>query len=752
EHTIVDISVSGNIQRARVRQVYGNPYDEVIEAVYTFPLPESGAVDRMDMWIGDRLVHGEIHERDEARTIYEQAISAGRTAALLEQERPNIFTQSVGNILPGDSIVIDISYVAPVEYDSGEYELSFPTVVGPRFVPPGAHTRVIFGTDTVQTSVADAHRITPPIVPEGTRPGYDIEISVTIDAGVAVMGLSSLNHEIDWDIDEDGVATVELRNEGEIPNRDFVLSYRTSAMWIQTGVLAHNDQLGGHFMLVMQPDVDVPVSRIAPKEMFFVIDCSGSMSGFPMDTARETVRTFVRGMNPGDSFQIMRFSETASSMSPAPLAYDPENIERGIEYIERLSGQGGTMMIEGIRAAVGYPEDPDRMRFIIFLTDGYIGNESEILAELESTLGPSTRLFSIGVGSSTNRYLIEGLAEAGLGQAFYVGLGEDPTEAVSTIYEKINNPYLVNISVDWGDLGVHDVYPSRVPDLFAGQPLVVVGQYERGGSDRITINGTLAGRPWSSELDVDLPAYEPDHDVVATLWARRKIHELSNRMNDPYRPAPPGIVEEITQTALDYQIVSQYTSFVAVSEEVRVDSGGQPVTVAVPVNMPDGVSYQGVFGNDGAEGGYMPGAHTFQYRGMAAGESLCCTEEIAPEVGWHDYQQVEPRASIWSVAPGLGLAPSEIRVPFDAVMEEVGEAYRQYVDALPEDQWIPQGSLTFLIRFGDDGRVLEASVLLDETGDPEVAELVLDILRDVVIPVPPDGGGTVQVGMWVYPY
>ncbi len=354
EHTYVEITVSGNLQRAIVRQVYGNPYDEPIEAVYTFPLPQSGAVDRMNMWIGDRFIEGKIHERDLARQIYEQAIESGQTASLLEQERPNIFTQSVGNILPGDSIVIEISYVAPVEYDDGEYEIVFPMVVGPRFVPPGDFLRVIFDTDTVSTSVEDADRITPPIVPEGTRTGYDIELSVTINPGVEILGFESINHEVDVDLLwRTGNVTISLTDEDVIPNRDFVLRYTTASDRIQTGVISHNGELGGHFMLILQPDADIDIDQITPKEMFFVVDCSGSMSGQPMDVAKETVRQFVEGMNPDDTFQIMRFSDVASSMSRSPLTNTEGNIEQGVRFINNMSGTGGTMMIEGVRAVWG---------------------------------------------------------------------------------------------------------------------------------------------------------------------------------------------------------------------------------------------------------------------------------------------------------------------------------------------------------------------------------------------------------------
>ncbi len=471
EHTEAHITVDGSIQLVTVRQVYGNPYSDPIEAVYVFPLPESGAVYSMDMEIGDRRIEGEIKERQEAQRIYEEAISQGRTAALLEQERPNIFTQTVGNILPGDDIVIEIMYAAPVDYNDGSWEVVYPMVVGPRFSP---------------NSVTDVDRITPDIVPEDTRSGYDIELSLTLDPGFPVREFESLNHAISTEIQNDDRLFVELSREHEIPNRDFVFTYRTAGNDIGAGVVSHNGDMGGHFMLMLEPDAEVDQGHIAPKEIFFVVDNSGSMSGQPMEVAKETVRQFVRGMNPDDSFQIMRFSETASSMSSEPMENTAANVRRGIEYINSMSGMGGTVMIEGVRACVGYPEDPERMRYSIFLTDGYIGNESEILSELRTTLGEHTRLFSIGVGSSVNRYLIEGLAEEGRGYAVYVGLDQNPKTAVEDVYNKINNPYLVDIEIDWGNLDVTEVYPREIRDLYDGEPLVVVGRYNESGRDEIT--------------------------------------------------------------------------------------------------------------------------------------------------------------------------------------------------------------------------------------------------------------------------
>ncbi|RKZ06031.1 trypsin [Candidatus Fermentibacteria bacterium] len=763
EHTSVVIDVSGNLQRATVRQVYGNPYDEVIVAIYTFPLPQSAAVDRMNMWIGDKLIEGKIHERYLAQQIYNEAIEAGQTASLLEQERPNIFTQTVGNILPGDSIVIEISYVAPVEYDDGEYEIVFPMVVGPRFVPAGNFVRRIFDLYEVSTSVEDADRITPPIVPEGTRTGYDIEVTVNLNPGVAIQGFESLNHEVDTKLNWNGTISITLENGNEIPNRDFVLRYTTAADRIQSGVIAHNGEMGGHFMLILQPDANIDIDEITPKEMFFVVDCSGSMSGQPMDVAKETVRQFVQGMNPNDSFQIMRFSETASSMSGSPLSNTEENIEQGIRYINNMSGTGGTMMIEGIRAAIGYPEDPERMRFVIFLTDGFIGNEAEILGELQRTLGENTRLFSIGVGSSPNRYIIEGLAEEGRGHAYYVGLNEDPDESVAAIYDKINDPYLVGIDIDWGDLDVHDIYPSRIPDLYAGEPLVIVGQYNGSGTETINLSGTVAGQRWGQELSVTLPSSEEENDVIATLWARKKIHDLTRDMYDSYGylSGDQDIIDEITDTALDYQIMSEYTSFVAVSEEVRTDpDSGEPVTVQVPVNMPDGVSYEGIFGTDSE--GDMSGMHySRSLNGSSApstgyglargiGGTMVAQEECVEDFDGGYYSSNEFEAQWFtdvthvSVAPTLGLLPSVVRSAARELVTDLNEVYQAFVDNLDEDDEWPTGMVTFNVTVDGSGNVTSVSVAgsgLDRELDNDLCE----VMENLNVPAPPDGAGTIQI-------
>ncbi|PIE53223.1 hypothetical protein CSA37_02450 [Candidatus Fermentibacteria bacterium] len=707
EHTEASIAVEGSIQLVTVNQVYGNPYDEAIETLYIFPLPESGAVYSMNMYIGDRHIEGDIRERMEAQRIYEEAISDGRTAALLEQERPNIFTQTVGNILPGDEIVIEIKYAAPVDYNNGTWEVVYPMVAGPRFNPE---------------NVVDADRITPDIVPEGTRSGYDIELSLEVNTGFEIREFESLNHEVTAEIDHGRVLKVNLTRNNEIPNRDFVFTYTTAGDDIGASVISHNGDMGGHFMLMLEPDAEVNPDHVAPKEIFFVVDNSGSMSGQPMEVAKETVRQFVQGMNPSDTFQIMRFSESASSMSRVPLKNTPGNVQRGIEYIESMSGMGGTMMIEGVRACVNHPEDKARMRYIIFLTDGYIGNETEILAELQTTLGENMRLFSIGVGSSPNRYLIEGLAEEGRGYAAYVGLDQDPGSAVEDIYEKINNPYLVNIEIDWGELDVADVYPSEIRDLYTGEPLVVVGRYDAPGSDEITVSGTIDGREWERTMSVSLVA-EGGTEASDRLWARSRIHHLNRLIyNSRFTGKPePNLIEQIIGLSLDYSVLSEYTAFVAVDSYARAD-GSSPERVAIPVNMPEGVSYDGIFGS--AAGGMTRRAiPAYSNSPGTAGVTSGCEEMV-------ECQEMEIRyapsysASLGSIDDYLGARPSEFR----SVVMEVVDALNKNTEILEP------GTVTVKLTLNSSGVITGVEIEENTTGVDRIEEIIRNSLSGSSVP------------------
>ena len=620
EHTDVVAEISGFVARVEVTQKFTNPYSDRIEAIYVFPLPQNAAVDDMIMKVGNRTIRGVIKTREEAKKIYEDAKNAGKIASLLEQERPNIFTQSVANIMPGDEILITIRYIQTLKYDDGGYEFVFPMVVGPRYIPGSPTGKQAGGWAPDTDKVPDASRITPPVLKPGMRSGHDISLKVSLDSGVPIQDIRSKSHDVHIETEGKSKAYIILQENDSIPNKDFILNYDVAGKKPEFAILTHRtrDELGessGFFTLMIQPQAEFENDEITPKEMVFVVDCSGSMSGKPMEKAKEAMRHSIRNMNPNDSFQIIRFSSSASKFSPKPLPNTEKNVEKGLEYINAMSGSGGTRMIEGIKASLSYPNDPEKMRIVLFMTDGYIGNEEEILAAIEDMLGDS-RLFSFGVGSSVNRYLLERMAEAGRGTVQYVRPDEDTDFAVSKFYERISNPYLTDISIDWDGLDVDDVYPKRIPDLFSAQPVLIHGRYTTPGSGKIRLIGNIAGKESITEIDVEFPKENEENAGLVSIWARTRVNDLMNQM---YHGENPGIVEEITNIGLEFRIMTKYTSFVAVEEKITSVDGGPPKTVMVPVEMPEGVSYEGVFGHESEDMTAMVGGYKSMSRPSAVG-------------------------------------------------------------------------------------------------------------------------------------
>ena len=581
KHTDVKAEISGFISRVEVTQEFNNPFDSPIEAIYIFPLPHNGAVNSMEMVVGERKITGLIKTREEAREIYEQAKEEGKLTGLLEQERPNIFTQSVANIKPGDTIFVKITYVEIMDYDKGTYEFVFPMVVGPRYNPE---------------SVADAS-ISPDYLKPDERTGHDISLEVKLNAGVPIQELRSKSHEVIVQTEGNNGAVITLNQADTIPNKDFILEYDVIGEKPESALISTGKKGTGYFTLMINPKRDYEESEITPKEMIFVLDCSGSMSGQPMDACKGAMKKCIEFMNPSDTFQIIRFSEYASGLSDKPLANTPENIKKGLEYVDSLSGQGGTNMIEGIKASLNYEPDRERMRIVFFMTDGYIGNETDILAEIEKNIGDA-RLFSLGVGSSVNRYLLEMMAETGRGEVQYVRQDEDPKVAVEQFYERIAKPYLTDIEIDWKNLKVSEVYPAKIPDLFSAEPLFIYGIYTDPGEDVITIKGKIGGKVVTFPVEVKFFEDNPENSALSSIWARQKIKELNNQQ---FRGDIPEIADQITALALEFKLMSKYTSFVAVEETYQVDEEtGELQTIMVPVEMPEGTSYEGVFGeNDG---------------------------------------------------------------------------------------------------------------------------------------------------------
>jgi Ca-activated chloride channel family protein len=598
KHTSVKAEISGFISRVVVTQEFANPFKEKIEAVYTFPLPQNAAVDDMTMLVGDRTVRGRVLRREEAQAVYEAAKTGGKVASLLDQERPNIFTQSVANIMPGEQIKITISYVETLKYEDGSYQFVFPMVVGPRYIPGSATGSSVsggngFAPDT--NSVPDASRITPRPVAKGMRLGHDISLEVALDAGVSIENVSSGSHAIDMQRPNVAQAQVRLKNSSVIPNKDFILRYDVAGKSISDALLTHRSEKGGFFTLILQPPDRVTVSDVTPKELVFVLDTSGSMSGFPVEKAKETMKLALDSLYPADTFNLITFAGDTHVLFPEPVPATRENLQKAQTFLASRSGGGGTEMMKAIKAALDPSDAQGHVRIVCFMTDGYVGNDMGIISEVQNH--PNARVFAFGIGGSVNRFLLDKMAEHGRGEVEYVALNDDGSAAARRFHERVRNPLLTDISLEWNGLPVADVYPQRIPDLFGAKPVILTGRYTAAGTGVVRLKGKMSGRDFVRDIPVAFPEAKTQHDVLAPLWARSRIDDL---MGQDFNGMQQGTMradlkESITNLGLEYRLMTQFTSFVAV-EEMIVTDGGTPRRIDVPVEVPEGVSREGVFG------------------------------------------------------------------------------------------------------------------------------------------------------------
>ncbi|MEG4243070.1 VIT domain-containing protein [Microcoleus sp. MON2_D6] len=659
KQTEVKAKIAGNISRVEVVQKFENPFPESIEAVYVFPLPDEAAVDDMEIKIGSRIIKADIKRREEALEMYEQARKQGRTAGLLEQERSNIFTQSLANIKPGEKIEVTIRYTESLKFAGGDYEFVFPMVVGPRYISGNS-------TPPNPPLVRGGDRINPPVLPPGTRSGHNIAVSVEIDAGVAIGDVRSTSHQITTDR-RGNIVQVQLANSDTIPNKDLILRYRVAGENTRATVLTQSDQRGGHFATYLIPALNYKTNEIVPKDVVFLMDTSGSQKGEPLAKSKELMRRFIQGLNSNDTFTIIDFANTTQALSTTPLANTAENRQSAINYIEKLQANGGSELLNGLQAVMNFPAAATgRLRSIVLITDGYIGNENEVLALVQQSLKPGNRLYSFGVGGSVNRFLLNRLAEVGRGTSQVIRQDEPSAEATEKFFREINRPVLTNIQISWEGVGEKpEIYPIAPPDLFASGPLVLFGKKADRTNGQLRIRGTLAGgKAYEQVLPVNFAqsggrqrestsvaatATDFGNPAVAQLWGRSRIKDLMNQM---FGGETKSLVEAVTNTALTYRLLSEYTAFVAVSEEVRVEPDGSRRRVQVPVELPQGVSYEGIFESGGEEptrGGTRSVTSTRNSAPVSPAPAM------APQQGYGELQRPKPLASRLQVVSVEGL-------------------------------------------------------------------------------------------------
>ncbi len=570
--TEVSASIDGFAARVTLKQTFTNPTNEPIEAVYTFPLPDDGAVDQMRMKVGDRLIEAEIKRRDEARAIYEEAKAAGSIAALLDQERPNVFTQSVGNIMPKAKVEVEISYVHRVRYEDGQFEFVYPMVVGPR--------------NAMQAT--DPEKITPPTLPPNVRSGSSTSLNVDVRAGSSVGPVTSVLHDVDVRRAGRDRFTVNLKRKDEMPNRDFVLRYRVASDEVQSSFVAHwdSERKMGFFNLILLPPVEPRAEQITAKEVWFVMDQSGSQSGFPIEKSKELTLKMLERANPGDRFNVMGFSTSQNLLWPEARPVTPQNLAEAKRFVAAMEARGGTNILEAVRSVLPEGEAQHGKRFVVFNTDGYVGNEVEIISAIGQRIG-ETRIFTFGIGNGVNRYLINAMSTYGRGAAEVVMLPEKADAAVERFLQRLQSPVLTDVEARF-EGPIADVTPTRIPDVFSKTPIVVKGRYTQPGRASVTVQGLIAGAPWAKEVELNLPGRSSGDSSLPSMWARSRLDDLSFASLDRAVQAPAD-PEPAIALALEYRLMSEHTSFVAVEQRV-VNIGGKQRLVRVPVEMADGVT------------------------------------------------------------------------------------------------------------------------------------------------------------------
>ena len=594
----VTVRISGDLATVSLIQTFHNPNEGDLSARYLFPMPEDAAVYSMLYKVGDLVVEGQIRERHVAQAEFNQAKAEGKQAALLTQHKPNVFTQDIANLPGGETVQVEIRYAQPVPMLDGEYTWHFPMVVGPRYQPGDAGSLPGAAPALSQWTVAASSEVALPETIDADR----VRLRVLLDGGAPVSNLQSPSHPVV--ITEDGAQhrTVNLASDRTLDNKDFVLSYRLGGEQLAAAVTTNGDGGEGVVSLLLSPPTSIPAERQIPRELVFVLDTSCSMGGAPMETSRLFMEEALKTLGKDDSFRLLNFSSSVGALAQEPLRATPENLKLAQRHLQRLDTGGGTDMRLGIEAALGQEAEPGVMRIVVFLTDGYIGNEGDIIPLVERLRGDA-RLFSLGVGSSVNRWLLEEIARAGRGVARIVLNDDQAKDAARALAQRIAAPALTDLQIVWGDAPVEQVSPARLPDLFLGQPVRVLARYTRGGRYPVILRGRQGDEIVELRVDLVLPERSDGGAALPTLWARsliqdRMIDYLSPFADDARRVA---LEQEITSLGLEHHLITQWTSFVAVAHEAQLAQHGGP-TMNVPTPTPQGVSSYGGGGFSGVGG------------------------------------------------------------------------------------------------------------------------------------------------------
>ncbi len=591
-NTDIELSVSGLVARVSVRQTYLNDGPEWVEGVYVFPLPDDAAVDRLRMHIGERFIEGEIREKEQARKEYEQAKTEGKKASLVEQQRANLFTTAVANIGPGEEITIEIEYLQNIKYDEGIFSLRFPLTLTPRFIP-GAPlpSRKGSGWAPDTTRVSDASLITLPVVIESED--HKVTLNANIDAGMPLELIASRYHPIDVQ-ESGGGYTVSLMNKTAPLDHDLELIWRPVPNAAPRAMVFSQTLKDDPYMLLMllPPNESMTSGIVMPRELIFVIDTSGSMHGTSIDQAKRALTLALDGLKPTDRFNIIQFNSITHSIFPQSVSADAARVRIAKSYVRNLRANGGTNMRPALEMALRAAPTETHLRQIIFITDGSVGNERDLYRLIERDLAQA-RLFTVGIGSAPNGWFMRKAAEAGRGTYSYISALHEIDEKMERLIRKLESPQITDIEVQWPDGLAPISYPKTIPDLYAGEPIIVKARLANAPrpGDIVKISGNSAGGSWGSELSL---AGTGNSAGVAALWARARIEKL---LDDERRGTDPAETRAaVLATALEHSLVSKFTSLVAIDKTPVRPQSANLDKEQVPNLLPYGQSQQAIFG------------------------------------------------------------------------------------------------------------------------------------------------------------
>jgi Ca-activated chloride channel family protein len=587
--TRVKAEIAGVIARVTIIQKYANKGSRAINGSYIFPASTRAAVHGMTMKIGDEVIHARVRKKEEAKQEFKVAQKEGKSAALLSEHRPNVFSMKVANVMPGDELEVTLEYTELLEPREGEYDFVFPTVVGPRY-----------SCQTEKTALQDEQWIKNPYL-RRVKPGQDapafqggslFNIDVRLAAAMPIQEARSISHEVKINWQNDRTADITLaKGPGHEGDHDFILKYRLAGKKITTGFMHYtHTEDEKYFLLMMEPPERAAIQKPVPGEYIFVVDVSGSMHGFPLDTAKKLLKKLTKGLRPVDRFNMVFFAGGSKLLSPVSLPATPDNIRLAVRAIENQKGRGGTELAKALKRGLALPHTEGVSRTMLVLTDGYISFERETFNLIRNNLNHAN-VFAFGIGSSVNRYLVEGIARAGLGEGF-IATSPDETDAVAARFRKyVASPLLTDIRISFKGFDAYDVEPAGPADIFASRPIIVYGKYRGNPQGEIVVSGSTGTGRYEQRIRVEDTAPDSANSALRYLWARKKIARISdfNHSKDEETKA------EIATLGLTYNLLTTETSFIAVSEQIR-NPGGRAENVKQPLPLPLYVSNLAVGG------------------------------------------------------------------------------------------------------------------------------------------------------------